>query len=154
MEISSYNTSNIQPYGSQNGIKFASDNEAAAPAVTTTDKSISNSEQVNRAEIAKQKLADKSADSVDAAVKAAEQREKISQEQREKMMEQMKDFVSSINKGLSFRVDQETGRDIVTIYEAATGDVIRQIPEEEMLEVLRRLAQDRERHSGLVMTKV
>ncbi|CSI80845.1 flagellar protein FlaG [Vibrio cholerae] len=43
---------------------------------------------------------------------------------------------------------------MVTIYEASTGDIIRQIPEEEMLEVLRRLAREQDHRSGLLMAKV
>ena len=42
----------------------------------------------------------------------------------------------------------------MTIYEASTGDVIRQIPEEEMLEVLRRLAKEQDHRSGLFNAKV
>jgi len=156
MEIPSYNLSNIQSYGSQSGIKFASTNSEAAIATdkgySTSGQTTERTEKSDRAE--QEKKVEKSTDSVEAAVKLAKQREKINEEQREKMMEDMKEFVSSINKNLSFRVDQESGRDVVTIYEASTGDVIRQIPEEEMLEVLRRLARDRERHSGLVMTQV
>jgi flagellar protein FlaG len=145
MEIPSY-TSNIQPYGSQNGTKIASESETA--------RSILTPKQANRTDEAAQKKVEKSTDSVEAAVKLAKQRERINEEQRARMMEQMQDFVSSINKGLSFRLDQESGRDVVTIYEADTGDVIRQIPEEEMLEVLRRLAKERDHHSGLLMAKV
>jgi flagellar protein FlaG len=144
MEISSY-TSNIQPYGSQGGTKFASDSEPA--------KSISENSQANRTDDTPQKKIDNTSESVEVAVKMAKQRERLNEEQRAKMMEQMQNFVSSINKGLSFRVDQESGREIVTIYEADTGDVIRQIPEEEMLEVLRRLAKERDHHSGLLMAK-
>ena len=55
------------------------------------------------------------------------------------MVEQMNDFISSIQTGLSFRIDEQSGRDVVTIYEESTGEIIRQIPDEEMLEVLRRL---------------
>lgn len=150
MEIPSYNTSNIQSYGSQSGIKFASDKEAAA----VTENRHLISDKAPRTEDAKEKKVEKSTETIEAAVKLAKEREKINEEQREKMMEQMKDFVSSINKNLAFRTDKESGRDVVTIYEASTGDVIRQIPEEEMLEVLRRLARDREQHSGLVMTQV
>ncbi len=65
----------------------------------------------------------------------------------------MNDFVTSINKGLAFRVDEESGREVVTIYEAKTGDIIRQIPEEEMLEVLRRLAKEQNHKSGLLVVK-
>jgi flagellar protein FlaG len=155
MEIPSYNLSNIQSYGSQSGIKFASTNSEAAIA---TEKSYATSGQTDRTEKSdraeQEKKVEKSTDSVEAAVKLAKQREKINEEQRQEMMDRMEEFVSSINKNLSFRVDKESGRDVVTIYEASTGDVIRQIPEEEMLEVLRRLARDREHHSGLVMTQV
>ncbi|MCV5657479.1 flagellar protein FlaG, partial [Escherichia coli] len=66
---------------------------------------------------------------------------------------QMNEFVTSINKGVAFRVDEESGRDVVTIYEANTGDVIRQIPDDGMLVVLRRLA-EHTAHSGLLTEKV
>lgn len=65
----------------------------------------------------------------------------------------MNEFISSINKGVSFKVDEESGRDVVTIYEATTGDIIRQIPDEEMLEILRRLAAHTS-SSGLLVEKV
>jgi flagellar protein FlaG len=146
MEISSY-TSNVQPYGSQSGTKIASENDGAK----------SNSAEVgkpNRLDETARKLEERQVEAAKAAQKMSQERERISEEQREKIVAQMQEFVSSINKGLSFRLDQESGRDVVTIYEADTGDVIRQIPEEEMLEVLRRLAQERDRTSGLLMTKV
>ncbi len=69
------------------------------------------------------------------------------------MVEQMNEFVSSINKGVAFRVDEESGRDVVTIYETNTGDVIRQFPDEELLVVLRRLA-EHTANSGLLVEKV
>ncbi|MDC0611053.1 flagellar protein FlaG [Vibrio sp.] len=148
MEISSY-TSNIQPYGSQSGTKLASESDStrSISAPRETDRSDKLSEQIS------EQVKERQAESIEAAKKLAKERERISEEQRSKIMEQMQEFVSSINKGLSFRVDQETGRDIVTIYEADTGDVIRQIPEEEMLEVLRRLARDDDHRSGLLATK-
>lgn len=65
----------------------------------------------------------------------------------------MNEFVSSINKGVAFRVDEESGRDVVTIYETNTGDVIRQFPDEELLVVLRRLA-EHSANSGLLVEKV
>lgn len=150
MEIPSYNTSNIQSFGSQSGIKIASTNGEGA---TATEKSSLAMEQAARTEKSQQPKVDTSSDAVEAAMKLAKEREKLNQEQRDKIMEEMQNFVSSINKNLSFRVDQESGRDVVTIYEAKTGDVIRQFPEEEMLEVLRRLANDRGHHSGLLLTQ-
>ncbi|HAS3292961.1 TPA: flagellar protein FlaG, partial [Vibrio cholerae] len=93
-------------------------------------------------------------ESAETAMAQAKQRQRLNEEQLAKMVEQMNEFVKSINKGLSFRLDRESGREVVTIYEASTGDIIRQIPEEEMLEVLRRLAREQDHRSGLLMAKV
>ncbi|MGF1739637.1 flagellar protein FlaG [Vibrio profundum] len=142
MEIPS-DTSNVQPYGSQSGIKLASKNDSAQ---RTPPKAESNvAVEVDQ----------RHAQSVDAAIELAQQRERINKAERAKMVEQMNDFISSINTGLSFRLDEESGRDVVTIYEASSGDIIRQIPEEEMLEVLRRLRDQNSRYSsGLLIDKV
>ncbi|NVD06124.1 flagellar protein FlaG [Vibrio sp. JPW-9-11-11] len=138
MEIPSY-TSNIQPYGSESGTKLASKYDGVQQVS-------SQKEQVSTAEISEQ-----AAQTVEKAIEASQEREKLNREERERIVQQMNDFISSINKGLSFRVDEESGRDVVTIYEADTGDIIRQIPDEEMLEILRRLREQTARYSsGLV----
>ncbi|MGF1695884.1 flagellar protein FlaG [Vibrio kyushuensis] len=142
MEISS-NTSNIQPYGSNSGIKLASENNGAPNVSSRTEGN--KASEINRRHV----------QSVEATIELVKQREKLNKQEREMMVEQMNDFISSINTGLSFRVDEQSGRDVVTIYEASTGDIIRQIPEEEMLEVLRRLRDQAARYSsGLVIDKV
>ncbi|WP_070962805.1 flagellar protein FlaG [Vibrio sonorensis] len=142
MEIPSY-TSNIQPYGSQSGTKIASEQQAAKPASNEIRDS-------QASEVSK-----KSTQTVEKAIELAKEREQLNREERQRMVEQMNDFISSINTGLSFRVDEEAGRDVVTIYEASTGDIIRQIPDEEMLEILRRLrAQTARYSSGLVNDRV
>ncbi|WP_375750906.1 flagellar protein FlaG [Vibrio sp. HN007] len=137
MDITSY-TSNIQPYGPSGGTKLASDSENAKNAVSTqTTTQVQEPEKVQRKEVV---------DKPNPLEKLVKERNEQNKQELEKMMETMNDFVNSINKGLSFRVDQEAGREVVTIYEASTGDVIRQIPDEEMLIILRRLAA---RNSGL-----
>ncbi|WP_423839730.1 flagellar protein FlaG [Vibrio mytili] len=144
MDISSY-TSNIQPYGTPNGtnVAFKNDMGIGAPNTATSNEGG-----------ASQRTEDLGHDfSVKAAIKMAESRQELNREEREKMVAQMNEFVSSINKGLAFRVDEESGKDVVTIYEARTGDVIRQIPDEEMLVVLRRLA-EHTANSGLLVDKV
>jgi flagellar protein FlaG len=147
MEVSSY-TSNIQPYGSQNGTKIASENDS------NSARSVSVNKDAERMDKLAEEMKDRQADSAQTVEKLSKERKRINEEQRAKVMEQMHEFVSSLNKGLAFRVDEESGRDVVTIYEADTGDVIRQIPEEEILVVLRRLARDQDHRSGLLMTKV
>ncbi|MCG9598100.1 flagellar protein FlaG [Vibrio sp. Isolate25] len=135
MEIPSY-TSNVQPYGSESGTKFASKYDGAQQVS-------SRKEQVSTSEVREQ-----AAEAVNQAIEASQQREKLNREERQRMVQQMNEFISSINTGLSFRVDEESGRDVVTIYEADTGDIIRQIPDEEMLEILRRLRDQTARYSS------
>ncbi|CAH0534121.1 hypothetical protein VST7929_02022 [Vibrio stylophorae] len=94
------------------------------------------------------------AEAVTGKAKAAELLDERQQAQQERMsliVSRMDDFLSSINKGLAFRIDEESGRQVVTIFEVQSGDVIRQIPEQEMLDIANELA----RHaSALVRTKV
>tara|TARA_B100001057_G_scaffold498542_1_gene605861 strand:- start:6 stop:434 length:429 start_codon:yes stop_codon:yes gene_type:complete len=138
MEIPSY-TSNVQPYGSDSGTKLASKYDIVQQ-VSSKKEQVSTKEQ-----------SEQTSRFVEKAIEIAQERQKLSRVEREKIVEQMNDFISSINKGLSFRVDEESGRDVVTIYEAETGDIIRQIPDEEMLEILRRLREQTARYSsGLV----
>ncbi|MDK9779470.1 MULTISPECIES: flagellar protein FlaG [Vibrio] len=142
MEISSY-ASNIQPYGSPSGIKVAKGNggdeaRISSPIGASAVSSVQEPEHDF---------------SVQAALEIAEQQKELNREERQKIVDQMNEFVTSINKGVAFRVDEESGRDVVTIYEATTGDVIRQIPDEEMLEILRRLAAH-SANTGLLVEKV
>lgn len=40
---------------------------------------------------------------------------------------------------LSFKVDDDSGRTVITVRDASTSEVLKQIPSEEMLEIARRL---------------
>ena len=53
---------------------------------------------------------------------------------------QIDSYLKSIGREVEFRVDEGTGRTVVTVRETATGDVIRQIPNEEVLQLARRFA--------------
>ncbi|CAH7127268.1 Protein FlaG [Vibrio chagasii] len=128
MEIPS-NASNIQPYGSPNGIKIASDEGSSASSISRLKEAIS----YGKVEKSKE-------EATEAAIQLAQERKELNDEERVKMVEKVNEFISSLNKGVAFKVDEESGRDVVTIYETTTGDIIRQIPDEEMLEILRRLA--------------
>ena len=65
----------------------------------------------------------------------------------ESVTRQIDSFLRSMNKSLQFRLDESTGRMIVTICDSETGEVIRQVPGEEAL----RIAQDLEnRLSGML----
>lgn len=75
----------------------------------------------------------------------------LTHDQLEEMAGQMESFIGSFNRGLKFRVDEDSGRQVVTVVDNNSGDVIRQIPSEELLEVVTRLA---EATGGLIDVKV
>ena len=59
------------------------------------------------------------------------------------------EFVKSINQELQFSVDKDTGQTVVKVMDKQSGDVIRQIPSEEMLE----LAKAMDTIQGLIIRK-
>jgi len=142
MDYSS-NTSIAHPYGSQSGINIASTNPEPKP-VAAQEMSGSDAE-----------LSDRSAQASEKAFEIANQRQEINEQERERVVEHLNEFMSSINKNLSFRTDEESGQNIVSIFDVDTGELIRQIPDEELLEVLRRLRhQSSSYSSGLLIDKV
>jgi flagellar protein FlaG len=54
---------------------------------------------------------------------------------------QIDSFLKSIGRSLDIRVDDDTGRTVVTVRDANSGDVIRQIPSEEALKLARSLGE-------------
>jgi len=59
----------------------------------------------------------------------------------EKVARQMETFLKSVSRSLEFHVDDASGRMVCSVRDAQTGDLIRQIPNEEVLR-LAELAQD------------
>jgi len=55
--------------------------------------------------------------------------------------EQMQKFVSTMGRNLNFSIDGETGHHIVRVTNPATGEVVRQMPSEEMLRLAHSLTQ-------------
>jgi flagellar protein FlaG len=54
-------------------------------------------------------------------------------------------YVQNITRELNFSIDEELGETIVRVIDEHTGDVIRQIPPEDMLKLARNLAEIKER---------
>lgn len=53
--------------------------------------------------------------------------------------QQLREIARANSRDLEFTVDEETGRTVITVRNAATGEVVRQIPGEELLDLQRRL---------------
>lgn len=67
--------------------------------------------------------------------------EPLNEQQLVEMAQQMESFVGTFNRGLEFRVDEDSGRNVVKVIDRHSGDTIRQIPTEELLDVITRLAE-------------
>lgn len=50
---------------------------------------------------------------------------------------QLQDFVSSMGRNLNFSVDETTGYNVVRVVNPDTGELIRQLPSEELLKISR-----------------
>lgn len=70
------------------------------------------------------------------SIEGEQRPESIELEEASREIEQ---FLQSQNRNLAFSVDQSTERSVVTVTEADSGDVIRQIPSEEILRLAERL---------------
>jgi flagellar protein FlaG len=58
-------------------------------------------------------------------------------------VESVNRYLQSVNQSLRFERDTATGKTIVRIVDTASGDLVRQIPSEEVLDIARSLAQGR-----------
>lgn len=88
-------------------------------------------------------------------------KKEIEQEQEQEAIEEvaskLQDFVNLIDKKLQFSVDEDSGRQVVRVTDKLSGDVIRQIPSEEVLRLARNLsdlAETANRSGKLIVTEV
>lgn len=62
----------------------------------------------------------------------------------EQALKSVSGYVQNISRELNFSVDEELNRSVVTVLDEETGEIIRQIPSEEMLELAKHIADARE----------
>ncbi len=135
MDYSAY-TSNIQPNGLSGGTNIASNTAGKESTQQISQQRDARNESVN---------------SLYSARPPNKGEPVMDEKQREQMVEKLNEFVEAMNTGLSFRIDEDTGRDVVTIYDLKTGDILRQFPSEDMLEIFKRLS---EHSTGLISESV
>ena len=61
------------------------------------------------------------------------------QRQLEQAINAVNDFVIPMATSIEFRIDQDTGKTIVKVIDTKTNEVVRQIPNEEMLAIAKSL---------------
>ena len=59
--------------------------------------------------------------------------------QLDEAVKKVSDFLSAQNRDLLFNVEEQTQRTVVTVKESSSGEVIRQIPSEEVLKLANRI---------------
>ena len=84
-------------------------------------------------------------------VEAEQKLETKKKEELHKAVKELNEYVKSMDRGLSFHLDSESGRQVITVREVSSGDIIRQIPDEKMLDVARELAASA---SGLIAERI
>ena len=67
--------------------------------------------------------------------------EALTHDQLEVVVQQLQEFVQTINRGIAFTVDQESGKDVIKVTNKETGELVRQIPSEEVLLLASRLSE-------------
>jgi flagellar protein FlaG len=74
---------------------------------------------------------------------AVEPAVETSRETLEAAVSDMQNFVQSVQRDINFNVDDSSGRVVINVTEAVSGDVIRQIPSEEALRLSENLSEIR-----------
>jgi len=101
---------------------------------------LNSNERVNKAEqnaqIAESIINEKTAKEVQEAKKSPQ----ITHEQLEVVAQQLQDFVGEMNKSLEFSVHQDSGRDVIKVIDKNNGDLIKQYPTEEVLDLVSKLS--------------
>jgi flagellar protein FlaG len=64
----------------------------------------------------------------------------LTNEQLKMVAQQLQDFMGEMNKGLLFSVDKDSGRDVIKVIDKKNGDLIKQYPTEQVLEMVSKLS--------------
>lgn len=82
----------------------------------------------------------------DATAATQSKKESSSEASREKIegaVATIQDFVQSVQRSINFALDDSSGRVVVKVTDSGSGDVIRQIPSEEALQMAENLSEVR-----------
>ena len=75
----------------------------------------------------------------DKFVKEVEQ--EVDKAQLQQVASDLTDMVAMMQKGLKFSVDDDSGKQVIKVQDIESGDVIRQIPSEEALELAKKISE-------------
>ena len=94
------------------------------------------SEEVNKLAVTEDMgMSDKQPESI-----KDKQQAKFEREQLEVMAQKLQEFVGTLNRGLEFSVDEDSGRDVIKVIDRDSKEVVRQYPSEEVLDLIANLS--------------
>jgi len=67
------------------------------------------------------------------------ERNAIAPEELTQVVENLNAFVQIMKRNVAFDIDKDSGRDVISVFDADTKELIRQIPSEEALKLLKRM---------------
>ena len=70
-----------------------------------------------------------------------EKAQPLDREQLEQMAQQLQDFMGEMNRSIQFKVDEDSGRDVIKVLDKNSGEVIKQYPSEEVLSLVSKLSE-------------
>jgi len=112
---------------------------ASVPVIAKTERPLSGSSKAGADSVERKPAEDASAISAAKPDSAAV----ASREEVEAAVATIQDFVQSVRRSLNFSLEEGSGRVVVKVTDAGSGDVIRQIPSEEALQLAENLSEVR-----------
>jgi len=78
---------------------------------------------------------------VEETEKTTSEEPKLNEEDLQNLVEDLSSMMSVMRKGLAFKIDEDSGTNVVSVMDIESGDLIRQIPNEEALKLARKLTE-------------
>ncbi len=85
---------------------------------------------------------------------SAQQQESFDAADLQDKVAEINQFIQNVRRDLSFGIDDQSGRTVITVTDSETGQLVRQIPSEETLAVVRQLSDAIEQSTADGDTKI
>ncbi len=109
----------------------------AETSITGAVGSVASMEAFQNSKVAKQ---NEPVESKDIPVEKEKEKEKaLEPEQLVRTVEELNTYVNEMQRNLQFHVDEDLGRKVISVMDGETKELIRQIPSEEALELLKNM---------------
>lgn len=128
----------------------ANNNHSAQTFIKTDAINISLNQDSINSKTFNQNVTDLNRNSLVQSAKANESIAEVNVEPKEDLIEiakELTDMMAIMQKGLKFSVDEDSGQRVIKVQDVESGDIIRQIPSEEALQLAEKLSEV----SGILM---